>query len=121
MNRTRGLSYALLTSAVVAVGLLVLRLRVSSTPSVTFEFFSNRLTYVYVFAATSIVFLVLGHTLGRKVDRFRRLSTMDPLTGLPNRRALESRLRDEWRRSERHGSPLSMLLIDIDGAQAHQR
>ena len=70
---------------------------------------------MYVFAATSIVFLVLGYTLGRKVDRFRRLSTIDPLTGLPNRRALESRLRDEWRRSERYGSPLPMLLIDIDG------
>lgn len=115
MNRTRGLSYALLTAGAVAVGLLVLRLRLASTPSVTFEFFSNRLTYVYVFAATSIVFLVVGYILGRKIDRFRRLSAIDPLTGLPNRRALESRLRDEWRRSERYGFPLSMLLIDIDG------
>lgn len=40
---------------------------------------------------------------------------MNVRSGLPNRRALESRLRDEWRRSERYGSPLSMLLIDIDG------
>lgn len=73
----------------------------------------TNLTYVYVFAATSIVFSVLGYILGRKVDRFRRLSAIDPLTGLPNRRALESRLPDEWRRSKRYGSRLSMLLIDI--------
>lgn len=47
MNRTRGLSYALLTTAAVARGLLVLRLRFASTPSVTFEFLSSRLTYVH--------------------------------------------------------------------------
>ena len=43
---------------------------------------------MYVFAATSIVFLILGYILGRKVDRFRRLSTIDPLTGLVNAGAI---------------------------------
>jgi diguanylate cyclase (GGDEF)-like protein len=115
MDRRRGVSYAVLSSMAVVAGLLVLRLTVTSASSVTYEFFANRLTYVYVFATTSIVFLTLGYILGRKVDRFRRLSTIDPLTGLANRRAFETRLCDEWRRSERYGSPLSMLLIDIDG------
>ena len=115
MDRRRGLSYALLTSLTVVAGLLVLRITVTSASSVTYEFLANRLTYVYVFVATSIVFLILGYILARKVDRFRHLSTIDPLTGLANRRALETRLRDEWRRSERYGSPLSILLIDIDG------
>jgi diguanylate cyclase (GGDEF)-like protein len=115
MNRTRGVSYALLTAATVAYGLLLLRVAFSSVPSVTYEFIWNRLTYVYVFAATALVFLTVGYILGRKVDTFRRLSTIDPLTDLSNRRALESRLVDEWRRSKRYGSPLSILLIDIDG------
>ncbi len=115
MDRTRGLSYALLTSVAVALGLLLLRRAFSSAPSVAYEFLSNRLTYVYVFVATSIVFLALGYILGRKVDKFRRLSTVDPLTSLLNRRALETRLQDEWQRSRRYGSPLSVMLIDIDG------
>lgn len=115
MDRTRGLSYALLTSVAVALGLLLLRRAFSSAPSVAYEFLSNRLTYVYVFVATSIVFLALGYILGRKVDKFRRWSTVDPLTSLLNRRALETRLQDEWQRSRRYGSPLSVMLIDIDG------
>jgi diguanylate cyclase (GGDEF)-like protein len=115
MDRGRGFSYAVLTSVAVVAGLLVLRLTVTSGSSVTYEFLANRLTYVYVFAATSIVFLILGYILGRKVDRFRRLATIDPLTGLANRWAFETRLGDEWRRSERYGSHLSILLIDIDG------
>jgi hypothetical protein len=59
MDRRRGLSYALLTSVTVVAGLLVLRITVTSASSVTFEF-ANRLTYGYVFVATSIVFLILG-------------------------------------------------------------
>ena len=115
MKTKRGLSYALVTAAAVALGLLILRLAVSPAPSLTFEFLSNRFTYLYVFAATATVFVTLGYVLGRKIDRFRYLSTVDALTGLPNRRALEMRLREEWGRSRRYGSPLSMLLIDIDG------
>ena len=39
---------------------------------------------------------------------------IDPLTGLPNRRALMERLRSEWARIERHGGQLSFLLADVD-------
>jgi VIT1/CCC1 family predicted Fe2+/Mn2+ transporter len=52
----------------------------SFVPSLTFEFLSNRLTYIYVFAATALVFLVLGYTLGRRIDELRRLSATDSLT-----------------------------------------
>jgi diguanylate cyclase (GGDEF)-like protein len=115
MDRGRGFSYAVLTSVAVVAGLLALRITITSPSSVTYEFLANRLTYVYVFGATSIVFSILGYILGRKVDHFRRLATIDSLTGLANRRAFEARLRDEWRRSERYGASLSILLIDIDG------
>jgi diguanylate cyclase (GGDEF)-like protein len=39
---------------------------------------------------------------------------VDPLTGLPNRRALMERLQREWSRLERHGGALSLIMADID-------
>ncbi|MDQ2664706.1 MAG: GGDEF domain-containing protein [Gemmatimonadota bacterium] len=38
----------------------------------------------------------------------------DPLTGCLNRRALESRLRAEWRQATRRSSTLAVLAIDMD-------
>jgi diguanylate cyclase (GGDEF)-like protein len=115
MKRRRGVAYALLTAAAAVLGLLLLRAAFSFVPSLTFEFLTNRLTYLYVFTATAAVFLALGYVLGRRIDELRRLSTTDPLTGLANQRAFQTRLRDEWQRARRYTSPLSLLLIDIDG------
>ena len=42
------------------------------------------------------------------------LSYTDPLTGVPNRRALAQRLEQEWTRSLRFGDELSLLMIDLD-------
>jgi diguanylate cyclase (GGDEF)-like protein len=39
---------------------------------------------------------------------------IDPLTGLPNRRALMDRLQVEWARMRRHGGELSFIMADID-------
>ena len=38
----------------------------------------------------------------------------DPLTGCLNRRALETRLRVEWRQAKRRGSTVAVLAIDLD-------
>lgn len=43
-----------------------------------------------------------------------RLAATDPLTGLSNRRVLDSRLDEEWRRARRSGQALSVLFIDVD-------
>lgn len=50
----------------------------------------------------------------RAMDKLLTLSVTDGLTGLSNRRALDSRLEAEWRRHPRTGEPLSVLFIDID-------
>ena len=39
---------------------------------------------------------------------------IDPLTGLPNRRALMEYLGREWARLQRHGGKLSLIMADID-------
>jgi diguanylate cyclase (GGDEF)-like protein len=38
----------------------------------------------------------------------------DPLTGLPNRMAFDRRLNEEWNRSERRGSSIGVILLDLD-------
>lgn len=41
-------------------------------------------------------------------------ATLDALTGLNNRRQLESRLKQETSQAERQGHPLSVMMLDID-------
>ena len=56
--------------------------------------------------------------LARSFDAMRlRLAEQigtDPLTGCLNRRALETRLRAEWRQAKRRGSTVAILAIDLD-------
>jgi diguanylate cyclase (GGDEF)-like protein len=47
-------------------------------------------------------------------EELRRLARFDELTGLCNRRYLFDRLTQEMLRARRYGSPLSILLVDLD-------
>ena len=42
------------------------------------------------------------------------LAATDPLTGLANRRTLMATLDREFRRSQRNGAPLALLMVDVD-------
>jgi len=53
-------------------------------------------------------------TLKRQNDLLRQWVFIDGLTGIGNRRYFDERLAAEWGRSQRSGSPLSALLIDVD-------
>jgi len=44
----------------------------------------------------------------------QQLAERDGLTGLANRRSLDAYLDTEWRRGMRQGSPVSLILVDID-------
>ncbi|MFA4839021.1 MAG: GGDEF domain-containing protein [Candidatus Neomarinimicrobiota bacterium] len=46
--------------------------------------------------------------------RLETLSTMDALTGIPNRRHFEYRLEQEFSRTKRHHENLSCIMMDID-------
>ncbi len=46
--------------------------------------------------------------------QLRTLASVDGLTGISNRRALDERFAQEWSRAARARSPLAFLMIDID-------
>ncbi|PSW74753.1 GGDEF domain-containing protein [Photobacterium sp. GB-50] len=43
-----------------------------------------------------------------------KISRLDPLTNIANRRVFDKSIADEWRRAERHQLPISLLIMDID-------
>jgi diguanylate cyclase (GGDEF)-like protein len=55
-----------------------------------------------------------NHALAELTARLQALSTTDPLTGIPNRRALDDRLGTEFERSKRYGASLALVMIDLD-------
>ena len=48
-----------------------------------------------------------------------QLTNRDPLTQIANRRCLEENLAVEWKRAQRLGSPISLIMIDIDHFKAY--
>ena len=83
---------------------------------------------IYGLLAASLVLIVLLAENGKlhlqlaklresdreKAAELRRISTVDQLTGIANRRAFDDALDQEWRRMMRQGSTLSLLLVDVD-------
>ncbi len=47
-------------------------------------------------------------------DELRRIATIDALTEVSNRRAFDKSLGCEWMRGLRAGTPISLLLVDVD-------
>ena len=52
--------------------------------------------------------------LRHSADEVTRLASIDPLTGLFNRRYFDTRLEAELQRARRNGDPLTLLMVDID-------
>ncbi len=52
--------------------------------------------------------------LKRHRDLLENLSSLDGLTAISNRRRYDEVIQREWKRSQREGTPLSLILIDID-------
>ena len=58
---------------------------------------------------------VRNHLMYKKQrDELERLSTIDALTQLPNRRRFDAGLATEWGRATRSQTPLSLLMVDVD-------
>ncbi len=53
--------------------------------------------------------------LKRQEEELNRIAYFDPLTGAPNRRLLDDRLRQAIAHAHRTGKPLAVCVIDLDG------
>jgi diguanylate cyclase (GGDEF)-like protein len=51
--------------------------------------------------------------------QLRELASIDPLTGLSNRRVLDEQLRAAFRKARRTGAPLCLLMLDVDHFKTH--
>lgn len=76
---------------------------------------------VYGLLAASFVLLVLLVESGmlyrqllQLTTTLQRLTTLDALTGIANRRAFDGALESEWCHATRSGLPLALMMIDID-------
>jgi diguanylate cyclase (GGDEF)-like protein len=64
-----------------------------------------------------VVWLARSRGLARhkqSTDRLGKLARIDGLTEIPNRREFDRMLEIEWLRATRSGSPLSLLILDVD-------
>ena len=121
----RRFSYALtagVLSSGAPAGLLGIRLARRedevSLRRVRAEIAADRAAYMYVGAATAIIFALFGYILGRHADALAALSETDALTRLLNARGFAARLDAETKRSKRYREPLSLLFLDVDGLKA---
>ncbi len=107
-----------LLSVALVLGLLALQGWVGHRAAVPWriadELRRQPLVYAYLLVTTVALTSVLGWVIGRKEDRLEDLSVTDPLTGLANRRRLLAAFADELNRSARYGTPLALLLVDLD-------
>jgi diguanylate cyclase (GGDEF)-like protein len=60
----------------------------------------------------------INHQLQQKNWMLEKLALTDPLTGLPNRRAIDHLVKSELRRRARYASPLAVGVVDVDNFKA---
>lgn len=77
----------------------------------------------FLLAVANILSLVIRHRrvheeLAASVEALRTLADTDVLTGLPNRRSFFSSMEDHWHETRTVGTPLSVVMLDIDHFKA---
>ncbi|VAW67485.1 GGDEF domain protein [hydrothermal vent metagenome] len=83
---------------------------------------SRRYTLVVIAVIFIIIALVVVYairTSGKQFKHVSRLAIIDDVTGTYNRRYFDMVLEEEWKRSMREYTPLSLLMVDIDFFKAY--
>ena len=78
----------------------------------TSKYFAGKLTYFMQLLEKTVESRT--SELQEKISEVEYLSLTDPLTGISNRRKIESVLKSEIDRTARTGNPVSVIIIDID-------
>lgn len=89
-----------------------------STDALAGESFSSGWVPFWNFAVragTLVTIALLAGRLRETLDQERALARIDPMTGIANARSFRERLELECARVSRHGPPLSLAFIDLDG------
>ena len=69
--------------------------------------------------AAFIALRALQTRLEQSNSELQRLSSLDGLTGIANRRIFDERLENEWQRGIRDHEPITLMMIDIDYFKAY--
>ncbi len=64
--------------------------------------------------ALYVAVAVQGEFMRTQKERAEAIATIDPVTGVGNRRLFDERLQYEWNRARRTGEKLGIVLVDID-------
>lgn len=72
------------------------------------------LLYGYISIASFLTFTLLGYLIGRRELLITELALTDSLTALYNKRYFRNRLEQEFSRFRRHGTPMSLIQLDLD-------
>ncbi|MFW2373019.1 MAG: GGDEF domain-containing protein [Gammaproteobacteria bacterium] len=73
----------------------------------------------FIFIVSILISLFMLRRSDRRYSDAKQLSTMDGVSGIYNRRYFDMVLEDEWRRSMREYTPISLIMIDIDFFKAY--
>ncbi len=55
-----------------------------------------------------------NESLEKMTENLEKLAVMDGLTGIHNRRFFDAQLDIQWKIANRHGEPLTLIMIDVD-------
>lgn len=69
---------------------------------------------IYIWILVVIVHAIIWYYFGKIIDRYKKLSYKDSLTGLYNRRYFYEILEMEFKRAKRNNTTISLLFIDVD-------
>jgi diguanylate cyclase (GGDEF)-like protein len=90
--------------------------------------FAQAATLICLIWTAAFLSLAANHSMERQVrisyefqmqlrsqnTELARISNIDPLTGIHNRRYLDTELRAQWKKCLQRGQPISVLMIDLD-------
>lgn len=111
-QRNRRIVQFVMLALLADLGLVLIELAVGLNPLT--DMAQRPLLYLYGFGGTLIVFGVFGAMVGSREDLLEAMALRDSLTGLFNVRYFKLRLDEELAASQRHQTPLSYVLLDID-------
>ena len=72
-----------------------------------------------MFSVIAVVVVLALRTSGKQFSRVSRMTIIDDVSGTYNRRYFDMVLEEEWKRSMREYTPLSLLMVDIDYFKAY--